>query len=58
MVLIGYSLGSAVTNIDRHIHLIIVIVVVLSFLPAVYEVLRHRSRKRKIVAELPGQSPN
>jgi membrane-associated protein len=58
MVLIGYSLGSAVPDIERHIHIIIVVVVILSVLPAVFEVLRNRSRKRKIGPELPDQSSN
>lgn len=44
MVLLGYSLGSAVPNIDRHIHLVIVVVVFLSILPAIIETLRHRRR--------------
>ncbi len=45
MVLIGFTLGSAIPNIERHIHLIIVAVVFLSILPAVVEVLRQRGRR-------------
>jgi membrane-associated protein len=45
MVLIGYSLGSAVPDIERHIHIIIVVVVFLSILPGIVEVVRARSRK-------------
>jgi membrane-associated protein len=44
LVLLGYSLGSAIPNIDRHIHLIIVVVVFLSVLPAIIETLRHRRK--------------
>jgi membrane-associated protein len=46
MLLVGYSLSSTIPNIDRHIHLVIVIVVVLSILPAVIEVLRNRNQKQ------------
>ena len=45
IVLIGFTLGSAIPNIERHIHLIIVAVVFLSILPAVVEVLRQRVRR-------------
>jgi len=44
MVLTGYLLGSAVPNINEHIHIVIVIVVVLSILPALIEVIRSRSK--------------
>jgi len=44
MVLIGYFLGSSVPNIDKHIHIVIAIVVFLSILPAVIEVLRQRNK--------------
>ena len=46
MVLLGYSLGSAIPDIDRHIHVVIIVVVFLSILPAIIETLRHR-RKRE-----------
>jgi membrane-associated protein len=49
MVLIGYSLGSAVPNIDEHIHVVIAIVVFLSILPGIIGALRHRWKK----AEMP-----
>ena len=42
MVLLGYSLGHAVPDIDRHIHLVILVVVFLSILPPIIEALRHR----------------
>jgi membrane-associated protein len=44
MVLLGYSLGSAVPDIDRHIHFVIIIVVFISILPAIIGTLRHRRR--------------
>jgi len=45
MVLIGYSLGSAIPNVDKHIHIVIAIVVFLSILPGIIGVLRHRRQK-------------
>lgn len=44
MSLLGYSLGNAVPDIDKHIHVVIGIVVVLSILPAVVEYVRSRGR--------------
>jgi membrane-associated protein len=43
MVLIGYFLGSSIPEIDKHIHIVIAVVVFLSILPAIIEALRqHR----------------
>jgi membrane-associated protein len=42
MVLIGYSLGRTVPNVDKRIHLIIAGVIVVSLLPAAYQALRTR----------------
>jgi len=42
MSLLGYSLGSAIPDIDRHIHLVIAVVIFLSILPGIVEYLRHR----------------
>jgi membrane-associated protein len=44
MCLLGYSLGHAVPDIDRHIHLVIGVVVVLSILPGIIELVRSRGR--------------
>jgi membrane-associated protein len=44
MSLLGYSLGSAVPNIDEHIHVVIAVVVFLSILPAIVEYVRSRGR--------------
>jgi membrane-associated protein len=54
MILVGYSLSSAIPNIDRHIHMVIVGVVLLSILPAVIEVLRNRSQSRGAPPPQPG----
>ena len=45
-VLLGYFLGSAIPNIERHIHWVIAIVILLSVVPVVVEVLRARRKGR------------
>ena len=40
--LLGYSLGRVVPDIDRHIHIVIVVVIILSILPGVYEFWKAR----------------
>jgi len=47
-VLLGYFLGRAVPDIDRHIHIVIAIVIFVSFLPVVYELYRSRSRDTEV----------
>ena len=47
MHLVGYFLSSAIPNVDRHIHVVIAIVIFVSILPAVVEVLRNRSKNRR-----------
>jgi membrane-associated protein len=42
MCLLGYTLGSAIPDIDRHIHIVIAVVVFLSIVPAIVEVVRSR----------------
>jgi membrane-associated protein len=44
MALLGFSLGHTIPDIDRHIHLVILIVVFLSILPGIIEFLRSRGR--------------
>jgi len=44
MALLGFSLGHAVPDIDRHIHLVILVVVFLSILPGIIELVRSRGR--------------
>ena len=48
MLLIGYSLSSAIPNVDKHIHLVIIVVIFLSILPGVIEVVRSRGHKRAV----------
>ncbi len=45
MLLIGFFLGSAVPNVEKNMHLVIAIVIFISFLPAVFEAIRHRRQK-------------
>ncbi len=53
MSLLGYSLGSAIPDIDKHIHLVIAVVVFLSILPGIIEVVRSRGH----ASEPPEQGP-
>jgi membrane-associated protein len=41
----GYLLGHAVPNIDRHIHIVVLVVIVLSCVPIGIEILRERKRQ-------------
>ncbi len=44
MCLLGFSLGHAVPDIDRHIHVVIAVVIFLSILPGIIEYVRSRGR--------------
>jgi membrane-associated protein len=44
MVLLGYFLGASIPNIDKHIHIVIAVVVFVSLIPVVVEAMRQRSR--------------
>ncbi len=56
MVLAGFFLGSAVPNIDKQIHWVILVVVFLSLLPAIHQALRAH-RQRKPVSSLASAQP-
>lgn len=45
MVLVGYTLGRTIPNVDKRIHYIIAVVIVLSLMPAVYHALKSRGQK-------------
>jgi membrane-associated protein len=47
MVLLGFFLGRTIPNLDRHIHIVIVVVVFLSILPAIIEFWREHRRGKK-----------
>ena len=44
MILLGYTLGRTVPNIDKRIHYVIAAVIVLSLIPAAYHALKARAR--------------
>lgn len=44
MTLLGYTLGRTIPNIDKRIHYVIAVVVVLSFLPAIYHARKSHTR--------------
>jgi membrane-associated protein len=41
-VLLGYSVGRAIPNIDQYLHIVIAVVIFLSLLPAFFEWRKHR----------------
>jgi membrane-associated protein len=41
----GYLLGHTIPNVDRHIHIIVAIVIVLSVIPIVVEIVRERRKQ-------------
>jgi len=45
MILLGYTLGRTVPNIDKRIHYVIAAVVVASLMPAAYHAWKERSRR-------------
>jgi len=47
MILTGYLIGAAVPNINKHIHLVIGIVILLSLLPVMIELVRARRDGKK-----------
>lgn len=49
MVLLGYTLGRTVPNIDKRIHYVIAAVIVASFIPAVYHWWKTRQPKNNAV---------
>jgi membrane-associated protein len=51
MVLVGYTLGRTVPNVDKKIHFIIAGVIILSLIPAVYHAWKARSPKTASVAK-------
>lgn len=41
----GYLLGRAIPGINRHIHIVVIVVIILSVLPIVFEVVKERRRR-------------
>jgi membrane-associated protein len=48
MVLTGYVVGKTVPNVEKNIHIVIAVVVLLSILPAVIEAIRQKNQKDQI----------
>jgi membrane-associated protein len=48
MILLGYTLGRTVPNIDKRIHYIIAAVIVVSLMPAAYHAWKARSQKSAV----------
>jgi membrane-associated protein len=53
VTLLGYLLGDAIgaDNIDKYLLPIIAVIIVVSVLPAVVEVMRHRSKAKRLTAQ-------
>ena len=45
MILLGFTIGKTDPHIDKHIHYVIAVVIVVSLLPAAYQASRSRGRK-------------
>lgn len=54
MVLLGFTLGRTIPNIDKKIHYVIAAVIVASFIPAVYHAWKAREKKPSAAAPLSG----
>lgn len=49
LLLAGYGLGATVPNIEENIHIIVVVVVILSILPAVFHFVKERKKAKEPV---------
>jgi membrane-associated protein len=43
----GYLLGQTIPDIDRHLHLVVIVVVILSFIPIGLEIVRDRRKRSR-----------
>ena len=50
MILLGFTLGRTIPNVDKRIHYIIAGVIVVSFMPAAYQAWKSRGRKPALPA--------
>lgn len=57
MVLGGFFLGRSVPNINRHLHIVIAIVIFVSLLPAIIEVVRSRGKPEQKTAPVSAGVP-
>lgn len=56
-VLGGFFLGRSVPNINKHLHVVIAMVIFVSLLPAIIEILRARGKAGRENARVPGAVP-
>lgn len=42
MTLVGYFLGKTIPNIEKHLHIVVLVVIVISFLPVIHELRQHK----------------
>ena len=47
--LLGYFLGRSIPNIEKYIHYVIGVVILLSIIPIIVEFVKHRMAKREKV---------
>lgn len=53
MTLIGYFLGNAIPDIEKHIHKVVAIVIFVSILPAIVEIAKARLRRSRVASQPP-----
>lgn len=53
MILLGYTLGRSVPNIDKRIHYVIAAVIILSLMPAAYHAWKARTQKPPTAIDAP-----
>lgn len=53
MTLLGFTLGRTIPNVDKKIHYVIAIVIVVSFIPAVYHAWKARDKKPAAASPAP-----
>jgi membrane-associated protein len=54
MILTGYALSSLIPNVDKHIHIVIGVVILVSILPGIIELLRNRKKEKVVCVPGPG----
>jgi membrane protein DedA with SNARE-associated domain len=50
MTLTGYCLGRAVPDIEKHIHIVVAVVIFLSLLPGIITIAREKMKARSAAA--------
>jgi membrane-associated protein len=45
MTLVGYYLGRSIPDIEKHLHIVVGAVIIVSFLPLFHEILQARRKK-------------